>query len=114
MTTSPERRRAPRRRVDRPIKLVCPRTGRYLLAQAVDFSNTGAAFQIDHATAIRPGDQIELHPGGATEGALLRRADFRKARVVRSLARGERTYYAVQYEAAAPGDTPLSREARAA
>ena len=81
-----DRRNSPRQLLDRPVKLRCEQTGRYLAGRTRDASPAGALIEVDHPSLLVAGQRVSVGIAWSSRQMLLADADLVDATVVRSLA----------------------------
>jgi hypothetical protein len=85
MTTSQDRRRDARLPLDRPVKVQCLHTGRYLAGHTCNLSSSGALVEIDHPSLLIPGQRIKVGVSQTKQDVILRAEEMTEATVVRSM-----------------------------
>ncbi len=93
----PDRRLSPRQVCCRPVKLVCPHTGKFLSGCTANISGSGALLEIDHPSLMVAGQQVELGVAWSSRQAILTRSQMVEATVVRSLGHGGGQMVAVSF-----------------
>lgn len=96
--TSSERRREPRLSVNRPVKLQCAMTGRYMQGHVRNVSATGVLVEINHPSMLVQGQQMRLGIAWNDQTVLLQQKYMAPAVVVRSLGLGGRQHVAMAFE----------------
>ncbi len=94
-----ERRRDTRLRMDRPVKVQCEMTGRYLSATTRNISATGMLMEINHASLLVQGQRLRVGIAWNDHAALLPSSHMMQAVVVRSLGIDGRQHVAVHFDA---------------
>lgn len=92
-----DRRQNVRHLLDRPVKLRCKQTGRYLAGRTRDASSTGALIEIDHPSLLVTGQCVSVGIAWSSRQVLLTNTDLVDATVVRSLALTGTQHVAVQF-----------------
>jgi hypothetical protein len=85
MTTPHERRRDARLPLDRPVKVQCLHTGRYLAGHTCNLSTSGALVEIDHPSLLIPGQRIKVGVAQTRQDVILKSEEMAQATVVRSM-----------------------------
>lgn len=93
-----ERRRDARLAVERPIKLQCAQTGRYLSGRTSNLSASGALLEVDHPSLLVPGQRLRLGIAWDNQRAILESPALAQATVIRSSARGATQHVAVRFD----------------
>ena len=96
--TSQERRKDTRIALQRPVKVQCEMTGRYLAATCRNISATGMLLEIHHASLLVQGQRLRVGIAWNTHDALIRNANMTEAVVVRSLGLGGRQQAAICFD----------------
>lgn len=105
-----DRRRSPRVAIQRPVKLQCGLTGRYLGGHTLDVSDSGLLIELNYPTSLRPGAPLKLALDLTGKHPVVRQADMIDAKVVRRLQLGETCRVAVDYDSQ-QGEMTLSEAA---
>jgi hypothetical protein len=92
-----ERRRDARIPIDRPVKLQCCVTGRYLRGRTDNLSSSGALLEIEHPSLLVPGQRLRVGIAWNRGQVVLEQDDLAEATVVRSLGHGESQRVAVRF-----------------
>lgn len=82
--TTPERRRDARISMDRPAKVQCVMTGRYLPGVTCNVSSTGALLQLNSASLLVQGQRLRVGVAWNDHTAIIQNAQMTEAVVVRS------------------------------
>jgi hypothetical protein len=98
LTGGHERRRDARLALQRPVKIQCAQTGRYLAGRTRDLSAGGALLEVDHPSLLVAGQRLRVGVGWTSQQMLLRQDDLAQATVVRSLALGATQTVAVCFD----------------
>jgi hypothetical protein len=93
-----ERRRFRRFTLDRPVKLHCHTTGRYLAGTGLDASSGGALIRLQHDANLAVGETITIGIARDRQQGLMLTDDMVEAHVVRCLGHGEHRYLALQFD----------------
>lgn len=92
MTTAHDRRRDARLSLDRPVKVQCLHTGRYLAGHTTNLSSSGALIEIEHPSLLIPGQRVKIGVAQTKQDVLLQAEQMSEATVVRSMGhRGSQT-----------------------
>lgn len=97
MTTS-DRRRDARISMDRPVKVQCVMTGRYLAGATCNVSATGALLQINNASLLVQGQRLRVGFAWNNQMALISNDQMTEAVVVRSLGLGGTQHVALSFD----------------
>lgn len=92
------RRRASRQKTNLPAKLQQESTGRYVPAQAVDFSNYGALLEVDYPVHLQPGHRVRVAVCGTARQVLLAATAMQPGTIVRSRICGNRCRVEVEFD----------------
>ena len=82
--TPRDRRLYPRVGIERPVKLQCAQTGRYLAARTRDFSAGGAMVDLDRRASFVPGQRVRVGIASDANAAMIAASDMVEALVVRT------------------------------
>jgi len=82
--TPRDRRLYPRNPIQRPVKLQCAQTGRYLAAQTRDVSAGGAMVHLDRRASFVPGQRVRVGIATDPNAAMISASDLVEAIVVRT------------------------------
>ena len=96
--TSSERRRDARIAVDRPIKLQCVHSGRYLRGHTGNLSASGALLEIDHPSLLVRGQRLRIGIAWDNRQAVISSDAMAQATVVRSWGQGPTQRVAVRFD----------------
>jgi nitrous oxidase accessory protein NosD len=96
--TRTDRRREGRFALDRPVKVQCLETGRYLAGRTINVSPGGALVEVAHPSLLVPGQRVKLGVSWVRQQAVLAARDMAEATVVRSLGLGPRQSVAVCFD----------------
>lgn len=96
--SSSERRRDTRISMDRPVKVQCVMTGRYLPGVTCNVSATGAMLQLNHASLLVQGQRLRVGFAWNDHQAIIQNAQMTDAVVVRSLGIGGRQHVALCFD----------------
>ncbi len=97
ITDHRNRRRYPRAQLNRPVKLQCTRTGRYLSGQTCDVSAGGALIEVAQPSLLVSGQELAVGIAWTNRNMLLGESDMVPAIVTRSLGLGGKQQVAVQF-----------------
>jgi len=98
MTTPCERRRDARLPLDRPVKVQCLHTGRYLAGHTFNLSASGALVEIEHPSLMIPGQRIKVGVAQTKQNVILQSEEMADATVVRSMGHRGRQTVAVMFD----------------
>jgi len=93
-----ERRRDNRILMDRPVKVQCEMTGKYLSAQMQNISATGMLMEIQHPSLLVQGQRLRVGIAWNDQSAILASNNMLQAVVVRSAGLGGRQHVAVHFD----------------
>lgn len=93
-----ERRCHARRPLERPVKLRCVHSGRYMAGRIKDISDNGALLEICQPSLLVPGQEVEIGIVWDRRKAVLDSDHMLKGSVVRSLGMGGTQHVAIQFE----------------
>ncbi len=87
-----DRRRDARLMLERPAKVQCLHTGRYLAGRTTNLSSSGALVEINHASLLIPGQRVKVGIAQTSQDVILQAEQMSEATVVRSMGhRGSQT-----------------------
>lgn len=93
-----ERRRDARTELDRPVKVQCQHTGKYMTGYTRNLSPSGALVQIDHPSLMVPGQRIKVGVAHTRQNVILKQQEMSPATVVRSMGLGGTQTVALQFD----------------
>ncbi len=98
MKLTGERRRDTRLALERPAKIQCLMTGRYLAGRTINVSAGGAMLEVDHPSLLVPGQRVAIGMANTRQDVILRGDEMSEATVVRSVGLKGRQTLAVQFD----------------
>ena len=98
MKLAGERRHDVRLSLERPAKIKCLMTGRYLAGRTVNVSAGGAMLHVDHPSLLVPGQRVAVGLADTQQDVILRGEELSEATVVRSVALKGAQTVAVQFD----------------
>lgn len=93
-----DRRRYPRVPCDRPVKVRCGVTGKYVAGQTLDVSDGGCLMRLDGDQSVKAGQSVRVGIAYRTNQALILADDMVEGTVVRRLGHGGAQHVAVTFE----------------
>ena len=93
-----ERRRHARMPIERPVKIQCAITGRFLGGRTQNLSTGGALLYIDNASMLVPGQRVKVGVAWTPHDAVLKADKLPTATVIRSLGFGPEQTVAIQFD----------------
>ena len=97
-TKGSERRRHQRLDLDRPVKLQCEMTGKYLAGRTTDVSPDGVQIELAQSSMLVPGQRVRFGIAWTGRQTVLASDDLTPATVVRCLGLGRRQCVALQFD----------------
>ncbi len=98
MNRSKDRRREARLNIERPVKLQCQVTGRYVSGTTTNLSNSGMLIVIEHPSLLVPGQRVKVGVQQTRQNVVIKANEMATATVVRSLGMRGRQTVAVQFD----------------
>ena len=98
MTTGSDRRRDTRLPLDRPVKVQCLHTGRYLAGHTRNLSAGGALVGIEQPSLMIPGQRVKIGVAHTKQDVVLSHEGMAEATVVRSMGHRGRQTVAVMFD----------------
>jgi hypothetical protein len=98
MSNPSERRRDARLPLDRPVKVQCLHTGRYLGGHTQNLSAGGALVEIEHPSLLIPGQRVKIGIAQTKQDVVLAKDDMAEATVVRSMGHRGRQTVAIMFD----------------
>ena len=95
---SDERRRDARLELNRPVKVECAHTGRYVTGYTQNLSTTGALMDIDHPSLMVPGQRIKIGVAYTRQSVIIKKDEMIPGTVVRSVGLGNIQTVAIQFD----------------
>ena len=96
--TASERRHDARFQMQRPAKLQCLETGRYIAGSTGNISACGALLTLQHPSRLLPGQRVRLGVAWTRQNALLAADAMIEATVVRSIGFGQHQQVAISFD----------------
>jgi hypothetical protein len=98
MSNLSERRRDARLPLDRPVKVQCLHTGRYLAGHTRNLSAGGALLEIEHPSLMIPGQRVKIGVAQTKQDVILQADQMAEATVVRSMGHRGRQTVAIMFD----------------
>lgn len=98
MKLGKDRRREARLPIERPVKLQCQVTGKYVAGRTSNLSDGGMLIVIDNPSLLVPGQRIKIGVQQTRQDVVLKAGQMTPATVVRSMGIGGRQTVAVQFD----------------
>lgn len=93
-----ERRRSPRLRCEKPVKVRCGVTGKYLAGETVDLSDGGCLMRLDRRVIVESGQAVRVGIAHRQLQSLILADDMVEGRIVRRFGHGDAQHVAVSFE----------------
>ena len=84
--------------MDRPVKIQCVETGRFLPGHTCDVSPGGAMIEVKHPSLLVPGQRVRVGISWTAQQMLLHADDMAEATVLRSLGQGGTQHVAIGFD----------------
>ncbi len=92
-----EKRKNFRQALDKPVKVFCPDTGKYLSGKTINLSTSGALIELNTPSLLVPGQQLQLGISWSSSQTILSGNSLTEATVVRSLGHNANQQVAMQF-----------------
>lgn len=96
--TPSERRRDARYHIDRPAKLQCLETGRFIPGAITNVSASGAMLALQNASLMVPGQRVRLGVAWTRQNALIAADSMIEGTVVRAAGFGKHQHVALSFD----------------
>ncbi|MEM7624873.1 MAG: PilZ domain-containing protein [Planctomycetota bacterium] len=97
-TLTRDRRRHVRVPYERPVKIRCAVTGKYIAGQTLDISDGGCLMWLDGRQSVKAGQSVRVGIAYRTNQTLILADDMVEGTVVRRLGHGDAQHVAVSFE----------------
>ena len=93
-----ERRRTPRIRCEKPVKVRCGLTGKYLAGETMDVSDGGCLMRLDRRVIVESGQTVRVGIAHRPLQSLILADDMIEGKIVRRFGHGDAQHVAVSFE----------------
>ncbi|MEM1107507.1 MAG: PilZ domain-containing protein [Planctomycetota bacterium] len=98
-----DRRRSPRVPCEKPVKVRCGQTGKYLTGETVDVSDGGCLMRLDRRVIVETGQNVRVGIAHRPVQTLILADDMIEGHIVRRFGHGDTQHVAVSFGSSETG-----------